>query len=146
MFTADVSPPSLIHMKTGGWREESGSLIRIKQADFIDRSTSVPLLGNRCDMLRPRCRVFFFFTAVFLPLVTCPPSRACVRVRISPVSNPDFPHHSSRIDSGIWRGKMGEIRLPVQAFLWCMSTIYMFAFASLYVQIPGDSPLSPHNC
>ncbi|XP_063052611.1 lipase maturation factor 2a [Engraulis encrasicolus] len=32
---------------------------------------------------------------------------------------------------------MGEIRQPVQAFLWCMSVIYMFAFASLYVQIPG---------
>ncbi|KAG5273968.1 hypothetical protein AALO_G00157730 [Alosa alosa] len=32
---------------------------------------------------------------------------------------------------------MGEIRLAMKAFLWCMSTIYMFAFASLYVQIPG---------
>ncbi|KAL2093543.1 hypothetical protein ACEWY4_010855 [Coilia grayii] len=32
---------------------------------------------------------------------------------------------------------MGEIRQPVQAFLWCMSVIYMFAFSSLYVQIPG---------
>ncbi|XP_006633846.2 lipase maturation factor 2a [Lepisosteus oculatus] len=32
---------------------------------------------------------------------------------------------------------MGEIRLPRHMFLWSMSVIYMFAFASLYVQIPG---------
>ncbi|XP_062403181.1 lipase maturation factor 2a isoform X2 [Sardina pilchardus] len=32
---------------------------------------------------------------------------------------------------------MGEIRKAMEAFLWCMSTIYMFAFASLYIQIPG---------
>ncbi|XP_042631574.1 lipase maturation factor 2-like [Cyprinus carpio] len=32
---------------------------------------------------------------------------------------------------------MGEIRLPRHVFLWCLSAIYMFAFASLYVQIPG---------
>ncbi|XP_059421295.1 lipase maturation factor 2-like [Carassius carassius] len=32
---------------------------------------------------------------------------------------------------------MGEIRLPSHMFLWCLSAIYMFAFASLYVQIPG---------
>uniref|UniRef100_A0A673GBC6 Lipase maturation factor n=1 Tax=Sinocyclocheilus rhinocerous TaxID=307959 RepID=A0A673GBC6_9TELE len=32
---------------------------------------------------------------------------------------------------------MGEIRLPMHMFLWCLSAIYMFAFASLYVQIPG---------
>ncbi|XP_065139718.1 lipase maturation factor 2a isoform X1 [Paramisgurnus dabryanus] len=32
---------------------------------------------------------------------------------------------------------MGEIRLPRHMFLWCLSAIYMFAFASLYVQIPG---------
>ncbi|KAJ8261702.1 hypothetical protein GJAV_G00157360 [Gymnothorax javanicus] len=32
---------------------------------------------------------------------------------------------------------MGDIRLPRHMFLWCMSAIYMFAFASLYIQIPG---------
>uniref|UniRef100_A0A8C1M5G5 Lipase maturation factor n=2 Tax=Cyprinus carpio TaxID=7962 RepID=A0A8C1M5G5_CYPCA len=32
---------------------------------------------------------------------------------------------------------MGETRLPRHMFLWCLSAIYMFAFASLYVQIPG---------
>ncbi|KAI1888010.1 hypothetical protein AGOR_G00180640 [Albula goreensis] len=33
--------------------------------------------------------------------------------------------------------RMGDIRLPRNTFLWNMSVIYMFAFASLYVQIPG---------
>uniref|UniRef100_A0A671LC34 Lipase maturation factor n=1 Tax=Sinocyclocheilus anshuiensis TaxID=1608454 RepID=A0A671LC34_9TELE len=33
--------------------------------------------------------------------------------------------------------KMGDVRLPRHMFLWCLSAIYMFAFASLYVQIPG---------
>uniref|UniRef100_A0A8C8LLF4 Lipase maturation factor n=1 Tax=Oncorhynchus tshawytscha TaxID=74940 RepID=A0A8C8LLF4_ONCTS len=32
---------------------------------------------------------------------------------------------------------MGETRLPRHMFLWSMAIIYMFAFASLYVQIPG---------
>ncbi|XP_041113866.1 lipase maturation factor 2-like [Polyodon spathula] len=32
---------------------------------------------------------------------------------------------------------MGDIKLPKHMFLWSMSVIYMFAFASLYVQIPG---------
>ncbi|KAG5846076.1 hypothetical protein ANANG_G00145890 [Anguilla anguilla] len=32
---------------------------------------------------------------------------------------------------------MGDIRLPRHMFLWSMSVIYMFAFASLYIQIPG---------
>ncbi|KAJ8006690.1 hypothetical protein DPEC_G00109840 [Dallia pectoralis] len=32
---------------------------------------------------------------------------------------------------------MGEIRLPRHMFLWIMALIYMLAFASLYVQIPG---------
>ncbi|XP_076848928.1 lipase maturation factor 2a [Brachyhypopomus gauderio] len=32
---------------------------------------------------------------------------------------------------------MGETRLARHIFLWCLSAIYMFAFASLYVQIPG---------
>ncbi|KAJ8249826.1 hypothetical protein COCON_G00230420 [Conger conger] len=32
---------------------------------------------------------------------------------------------------------MGEIRLPRHMFLWSMSVIYLFAFVSLYVQIPG---------
>ncbi|KAJ8411208.1 hypothetical protein AAFF_G00172140 [Aldrovandia affinis] len=32
---------------------------------------------------------------------------------------------------------MGEIRLPRHMFLWSMSVIYMFAFASLYIQLPG---------
>nr|XP_020470053.1 lipase maturation factor 2 isoform X2 [Monopterus albus] len=32
---------------------------------------------------------------------------------------------------------MGEIVLPRRMFLWCMSYIYLAAFVSLYVQIPG---------
>ncbi|MGH0136339.1 UNVERIFIED_CONTAM: hypothetical protein FKN15_032019 [Acipenser sinensis] len=32
---------------------------------------------------------------------------------------------------------MGDIKLPKHMFLWSMSVIYMFAFVSLYVQIPG---------
>ncbi|XP_034032495.1 lipase maturation factor 2a [Thalassophryne amazonica] len=32
---------------------------------------------------------------------------------------------------------MGDIVLPRRMFLWCMSVIYMCAFVSLYVQVPG---------
>ncbi|KAK2154133.1 hypothetical protein LSH36_275g00015 [Paralvinella palmiformis] len=32
---------------------------------------------------------------------------------------------------------MGEIRMTRDLFLWSLSVIYLFAFASLYVQIPG---------
>lgn len=32
---------------------------------------------------------------------------------------------------------MGEITLPRRMFLWCMAVIYLAAFVSLYVQIPG---------
>ncbi|KAG8012615.1 Lipase maturation factor 2 [Nibea albiflora] len=32
---------------------------------------------------------------------------------------------------------MGEIILPRRMFLWCMAVIYLAAFVSLYVQIPG---------
>ncbi|XP_026166166.1 lipase maturation factor 2a [Mastacembelus armatus] len=32
---------------------------------------------------------------------------------------------------------MGEIILPRRMFLWCMSLIYLAAFVSLYVQVPG---------
>ncbi|KAF7662071.1 hypothetical protein LDENG_00247040 [Lucifuga dentata] len=32
---------------------------------------------------------------------------------------------------------MGEIMVPRRMFLWCMSVIYMTAFVSLYMQIPG---------
>ncbi|XP_030072156.1 lipase maturation factor 2 isoform X1 [Microcaecilia unicolor] len=32
---------------------------------------------------------------------------------------------------------MGEIRNPRQIFLWSMAVIYMFAFSSLYMQVPG---------
>uniref|UniRef100_A0A669C0J2 Lipase maturation factor n=1 Tax=Oreochromis niloticus TaxID=8128 RepID=A0A669C0J2_ORENI len=32
---------------------------------------------------------------------------------------------------------MGEIVLPRRMFLWCMAVIYLTAFVSLYVQIPG---------
>ncbi|XP_029993059.1 lipase maturation factor 2a isoform X2 [Sphaeramia orbicularis] len=32
---------------------------------------------------------------------------------------------------------MGEIVLPRRMFLWCMAVIYLSAFVSLYVQIPG---------
>uniref|UniRef100_A0A3Q4HYS6 Lipase maturation factor n=1 Tax=Neolamprologus brichardi TaxID=32507 RepID=A0A3Q4HYS6_NEOBR len=33
--------------------------------------------------------------------------------------------------------KMGEVVLPRRMFLWCMAVIYLTAFVSLYVQIPG---------
>ncbi|XP_004553328.1 lipase maturation factor 2a [Maylandia zebra] len=32
---------------------------------------------------------------------------------------------------------MGEVVLPRRMFLWCMAVIYLTAFVSLYVQIPG---------
>ncbi|GAA6225474.1 lipase maturation factor 2 [Lates japonicus] len=32
---------------------------------------------------------------------------------------------------------MGEVILPRRMFLWCMAVIYLTAFVSLYVQIPG---------
>ncbi|XP_062851022.1 lipase maturation factor 2b [Trichomycterus rosablanca] len=32
---------------------------------------------------------------------------------------------------------MGEIGVPREMFLWSMAIIYLFAFASLYIQIPG---------
>ncbi|XP_045892439.1 lipase maturation factor 2a [Micropterus dolomieu] len=32
---------------------------------------------------------------------------------------------------------MGEVILPRRMFLWCMAVIYLAAFVSLYVQIPG---------
>lgn len=34
--------------------------------------------------------------------------------------------------------EMGGIRFPAHMFLWSLSAVYMFAFASLYVQIPGE--------
>lgn len=38
----------------------------------------------------------------------------------------------------VWpESKMGEIILPRRMFLWCMAVIYLSAFVSLYVQIPG---------
>ncbi|KAI4884343.1 hypothetical protein NFI96_015521 [Prochilodus magdalenae] len=33
--------------------------------------------------------------------------------------------------------KMGEIRIPAQMFLWSLSIVYLFAFASIYIQVPG---------
>ncbi|KAM4553784.1 lipase maturation factor 2a [Fundulus diaphanus] len=32
---------------------------------------------------------------------------------------------------------MGDVTLPRRLFLWCMALIYMAAFVSLYVQVPG---------
>lgn len=37
---------------------------------------------------------------------------------------------------------MGEVILPRRLFLWCMSVIYLSAFVSLYVQIPGEHHVS----
>lgn len=34
---------------------------------------------------------------------------------------------------------MGETVLPRRMFLWCMALIYLAAFVSLYVQIPGET-------
>lgn len=48
--------------------------------------------------------------------------------------NREQQHHCESIDSN-----MGDIILPRRMFLWCMSVIYMVAFVSLYVQIPGET-------
>lgn len=32
---------------------------------------------------------------------------------------------------------MGEVAIPRGMFLWSMAIVYVFAFASLYIQIPG---------
>ncbi|XP_036433515.1 lipase maturation factor 2b [Colossoma macropomum] len=32
---------------------------------------------------------------------------------------------------------MGEVRVPTQIFLWSLSVVYLFAFASIYIQAPG---------
>lgn len=34
---------------------------------------------------------------------------------------------------------MGEIVLPRRMFLWCMAVLYLIAFVSLYMQIPGKT-------
>lgn len=39
---------------------------------------------------------------------------------------------------------MGDIILPRRMFLWCMAVIYLAAFVSLYVQIPGEPRASRH--
>lgn len=39
---------------------------------------------------------------------------------------------------------MGDIILPRRMFLWCMAVIYLAAFVSLYVQIPGEPRTSCH--
>lgn len=39
---------------------------------------------------------------------------------------------------------MGGIILPRRMFLWCMAVIYLAAFVSLYVQIPGEPRTSCH--
>lgn len=33
---------------------------------------------------------------------------------------------------------MGDITVPRRMFLWSMAVIYLAAFVSLYMQIPGD--------
>lgn len=38
---------------------------------------------------------------------------------------------------------MGDIILPRRMFLWCMAVIYLAAFLSLYVQIPGEPRILP---
>ncbi|KAG9280225.1 lipase maturation factor 2 [Astyanax mexicanus] len=38
---------------------------------------------------------------------------------------------------GIKSGNMGEARTPARMFLWSMAAVYLFAFASIYIQIPG---------
>ena len=40
----------------------------------------------------------------------------------------------------------GKQVLVRNAFLWLMSVIYLFAFSSLYVQIPGKSTNLSHCC
>jgi len=34
-----------------------------------------------------------------------------------------------------------EIRTVRDLYLWCMSVVYLFAFTSLFVQIPGNPTL-----
>ena len=43
---------------------------------------------------------------------------------------------SSQLDLDL-PSTMGEIRMTRDLFLWLLSVIYLFAFTSLYVQIPG---------
>lgn len=38
---------------------------------------------------------------------------------------------------------MGEIILPRRMFLWSMAVIYLAAFVSLYLQIPGETLTLP---
>lgn len=53
--------------------------------------------------------------------------------------------HSPPWDGPQVTDKMGEIRLPAHMFLWSLSAIYMFAFASVYLQIPGEIFLLKQN-
>lgn len=45
---------------------------------------------------------------------------AAINIRLEPDSN------------------MGEITKPRRIFLWCMAAIYLAAFVSVYLQIPGE--------
>lgn len=40
---------------------------------------------------------------------------------------------------------MALVRATRDAFLWCMAVIYLFAFSSFYVQIPGEWGISHHR-
>ncbi|KAK3548931.1 hypothetical protein QTP70_021685 [Hemibagrus guttatus] len=58
------------------------------------------------------------------------------------MENPNKNQAQCLINSPLWERpqfaeKMGETRLAAHMFLWSLSAIYMFAFASFYVQIPG---------
>lgn len=63
---------------------------------------------------------------------TCPPASACFFFFFFPVNS-----DCSSFAALHWN--MGEITIPRRLFLWCMSLIYMCAFVSLYVQIPGNN-------
>lgn len=61
----------------------------------------------------------------------CTSERLCVKPGFDPLLSP-LREEPQR------RQKMGGIRLAVHMFLWSLSAVYMFAFASVYVQIPGE--------
>lgn len=71
---------------------------------------------------------------------TCPFTGPSIRVRQQvPVFFFLPPVNSDCSSFAALHWNMGEITIPRRLFLWCMSLIYMCAFVSLYVQIPGNN-------
>uniref|UniRef100_A0A3P9I5G7 Lipase maturation factor n=1 Tax=Oryzias latipes TaxID=8090 RepID=A0A3P9I5G7_ORYLA len=71
-----------------------------------------------------------------------PPPHTCLPTRYGkPLPDSSFFPSSRIYRSDILlteaESAMGEVTLPRRMFLWCMAVIYMIAFVSLYVQVPG---------